>query len=395
MAPLVISKIGGLNTQPNELEVQPGSLAVAENVEINRDGVVEVARGFEDFSTNLPDFTPAQLIVSGGVAYLHLDNGIWYNSGGTWYRKRGAYGEKSVAPYSAVVLNGLLYYTDLTTIRSLNLSTGEILIVAGRFGATGDTDGTGDAARFTDIRGICTNGTDLYATDYTRHVIRKITTAGVVTTFAGTAGSSGVTNAAGAAARFNSPLGICSDVTNLYVCDYTNAKLRKVVISTATPSDLGTPMSFPPRCTFSGSTLYVTNISGGTSYVYSVDTSTGLRTTVATLTGTIDGMAVVGAYMYVCINSKIQKVAISDGSATDFVGGSSGFVDGIGTASRMNTPREAVASGDTIFVCDTGNYAIRKLYVSQAYLTTTSGVSGAIAAATGPRIAGGILVGPT
>jgi len=50
----------------------------------------------------------------------------------------------------------------------------------------------------------------------------------VVTTLAGTAGTSGTTDGTGTAALFNSPAGITSDGTSLYVTDNVNHTIRKI-----------------------------------------------------------------------------------------------------------------------------------------------------------------------
>ena len=109
----LIADAAGLQTQPNELTLPAGALAVAKNMEITRDGIAEVARGFEDFSANLPDFTPEQIVVVGGVAYLNLDSGLWYydTTSGNWLRKRGALGAKATQPEMVAVANNTLYYT--------------------------------------------------------------------------------------------------------------------------------------------------------------------------------------------------------------------------------------------------------------------------------------------
>ena len=53
------------------------------------------------------------------------------------------------------------------------------------------------------------------------HTIRKVTPAGVVTTLAGLAGSSGSADGTGSAARFNCPDGVAVDSAgNVYVADY-------------------------------------------------------------------------------------------------------------------------------------------------------------------------------
>ena len=53
------------------------------------------------------------------------------------------------------------------------------------------------------------------------------TTSGAVTTLAGT-GSSGSANGTGTSASFNSPTGITTDGTNLYVAEYGNHLIRKI-----------------------------------------------------------------------------------------------------------------------------------------------------------------------
>ena len=55
---------------------------------------------------------------------------------------------------------------------------------------------------------------------------------GAVTTLAGAAGYSGSIDGTGSAARFYDPYGITTDGTNLYVAEYGNATIRKIVIST-------------------------------------------------------------------------------------------------------------------------------------------------------------------
>jgi len=52
-------------------------------------------------------------------------------------------------------------------------------------------------------------------------------TSGAVTTLAGT-GSSGSANGTGTSASFNSPAGITTDGTNLYVSDLSNHLIRKI-----------------------------------------------------------------------------------------------------------------------------------------------------------------------
>jgi len=66
--------------------------------------------------------------------------------------------------------------------------------------------------------------------DYGNHLIRKIViSTGVVTTLAGT-GSSGSDDGTGTSASFNNPKEITTDGTNLYVSEYVNHLIRKIVL---------------------------------------------------------------------------------------------------------------------------------------------------------------------
>jgi len=49
-----------------------------------------------------------------------------------------------------------------------------------------------------------------------------------VTTLAGTAGTSGTTDDTGTAARFKNLSGVTTDGTNLYVAEYGNHTIRKI-----------------------------------------------------------------------------------------------------------------------------------------------------------------------
>src|SRR5206468_888162 len=80
---------------------------------------------------------------------------------------------------------------------------------------------------------------NLYLADTQNHIIRKITEAGVVTTMAGLAGSYGGVDAAGSDARFHAPAGIAVDSSgNVYVGDSGNSTIRKV-----TPAGLVTTLA--------------------------------------------------------------------------------------------------------------------------------------------------------
>ena len=107
---------------------------------------------------------------------------------------------------------------------------GYVATLAGTAGATGSTNATSGNARFNSPSGMAVDGSgNVYVADTSNHLIRKITSAGVVTTLAGTALAAGQTNGTGAAARFNSPSGVAVDGSgNVYVADTINHLIRKI-----------------------------------------------------------------------------------------------------------------------------------------------------------------------
>src|SRR4051812_36860955 len=85
-------------------------------------------------------------------------------------------------------------------------------VFAGTPPPTGGQDGVGSEARFFNPIGLGIDGAgNLYVADRSNSTVRKITPAGVVSTFAGLAGAVGATDGTGAAARFNQPIGVAVD----------------------------------------------------------------------------------------------------------------------------------------------------------------------------------------
>lgn len=314
MAPVTITKAVGLNTQPNELETPAGSLAVAENVVISRDGVIEVDRGFEDLSTNLPDFTPSQLLSIGGTAYLHLNNGIWYLSGSSWERKEGA-SLRTVGFYGIVAdtSNDILYIADGLSfcVWKFVISSGQLSVLAGLPGTSGTTDGTGVAARFTSPRDLWYDGSaNLYVAD--NHGIRKVViSTRAVTTVCGSVSASGDTNLAGAAARFNNLWGIGGDGTYLYVNDYTNTDIKKIDLATYTPADLVTsaaPVQYG-KVAVSGGYVYWPTTGNA---IKKADSSTGATTTFFAYASAVKVVFISGSYLYTKLGDNVIKHTLAD-----------------------------------------------------------------------------------
>lgn len=135
------------------------------------------------------------------------------------------------SPTSAVLhADGNLYVTEFNNhvIRKITLA-GVVTTLAGSNVAFGNVDGTGAAARFISPSDIQMDAFgNLFVVDISTNTIRKITTAGVVTTFAGS-GAAGVVDGVGTAAQFDGPNGLVIDPEdNLYVADRNGNTIRKI-----------------------------------------------------------------------------------------------------------------------------------------------------------------------
>ena len=124
---------------------------------------------------------------------------------------------------------GNLYVTDAESIRRI-APDGTVSTLAGVAGSTGGADGTGSAARFAFAHGIAIGPDgDLYVADQGYNTIRRVTTAGAVTTYAGFAQDCRYIDSAASAARFCSPAGVAVAANgDVYVGDSGNNRIRRI-----------------------------------------------------------------------------------------------------------------------------------------------------------------------
>lgn len=122
---------------------------------------------------------------------------------------------------------GTLYVADQHNhaIRKIT-PAGVVTTLAG--GTMGTSDGTGSLAQFFRPTGVVVDKQgNVFVADLFNHRIRKITAAGVVTTIAGS--SYGFEDGSGTAAKFAYPAGLAFDKDgNLLVADSENHRIRKV-----------------------------------------------------------------------------------------------------------------------------------------------------------------------
>lgn len=307
-----------------------------------------------------------------------------------------------------------------TTAVSATLS-GIVSTFAGTALAWGVVDLPGSAARFVGPSSITSDGTYLYVTDSDAHNIRKILiSTGAVTTLAGsTIGVSGVVDATGVNARFRSPFGITIDSSNtkLYVADSGNNNIRQIDIATGTVTTIAgsstgisgasdavatnAGFNFPVGISRIGTNLYVADYMNCT--IRKIDTSAA-SAVVTTLAGnpafygyndgfsgtsvrffgpaglTTDGSSL---YLTDLLNQDVRKINPTSGYTTIVAGGNFtspasgvGSTDASGTLARFYNPRGITTDGTNLFVADSGNHTIRKIFIASGAVTTLAGSAG-------------------
>jgi sugar lactone lactonase YvrE len=255
--------------------------------------------------------------------------------------------------------------TDSDLIRKVT-PAGVVTTLAGSDSVAGSADGTGTAALFNLPVAIAVDSTSgtLYVSDFLNSTIRRITSVGVVTTIAGTAGTFGSSDGTGAAASFAGPWGLALDAAaaNLYIADPYNWTIRKLVIATAA----------------------VTTVAGHNGIAGAAD-GTGMAAQFANPVA-ISADGANNLFVADSDNNTIRKITIPGAVVTTFVGsiGGRGYVNGTGSAAHFSDPHIVVSDSlGNLFVADRGNSVIRKIAVDGS-VTTFAGTPGTAGSADGP-----------
>jgi sugar lactone lactonase YvrE len=276
--------------------------------------------------------------------------------GGKYGFKGSANGHAGAARFNnpggiAVGSAGSFYIADTgnNTIR-LSDSNANISTFAGAPTVSGSANGTGTAAGFDYPTAVALSGSNtLYIADTDNDIIRKVTKEGVVTTFAGTAHTTGTTNGAGGIVRFSHPSGIVTDTNgNVYVADTNNDTIRMI-----NPAGLVTAFAGTPD---------VSGTADGPAASASFNHPHGLAIDAA-------------GDIYVADTGNDTIRVITSGTVTTYAGvpGLSGTVNGPVATARFDAPTAVVTDGTNgIFVADTQNQTIRRI-LSNGIVSTYAG----------------------
>ncbi|MCF8450346.1 MAG: T9SS type A sorting domain-containing protein [Taibaiella sp.] len=238
---------------------------------------------------------------------------------------------------------GNLYIGSSNCIRKVDTAG-----IVSTFAGTGTTGYSGDggpatAARFGTVKGVAVDvGGNLYIGDVINHCIRKVNTSGIISTFAGT-GIAGYFGDGGpaTAAKFNVIEDVAVDILgNVYVAEQGNCCIRKINTSGIISTIAGTG---------------ITGFSGD-----------GGPATAAQLSG-VKGIEVNGAYIYISDRAPNERIRMIDpaGIITTIAGtGVPGLLGdgGPATAATLFGPHHLVRyGGGNLYFVDRQSSRVRMI----------------------------------
>lgn len=267
---------------------------------------------------------------------------------------------------------GNIYATDQFNFRIRKISPSGVVTTLAGSGVNGYVDGTGTMAQFGDLEGLAIDALgNLYVSDYTSAVIRKITPAGVVSTYAGT-GERGLMDGPVTTAKFGGLSCLVMDKTgNLFVADNDNAVIRKISSAGIVSTYAGTPQ---------GTTYGTQQYNGPANQARFGPTLAGI---------TVDPSG--NIYVVDQLRNFIWKITPAGNASTwagdgqQGYGGVPTFNDGFGPSAEFYSSVGLTCdSSGNIYVADQGNNRIRKITPDD--LVSTVAGNGTKGVVNGPAI---------
>ncbi|MER0443496.1 RICIN domain-containing protein [Streptomyces sp. Edi4] len=260
-------------------------------------------------------------------------------------------------PYGVVVDSiGTVYFSDSDNHRVRRItSDGKISTFAGSGAAGFDGDGgSAVSARLNSPHGVAVDGAgNVYVADADNNRVRRVTVDGKISTFAGS-GAAGFDGDGGPAvsARLNSPHGVAVDgAGNVYVADADNNRVRRVTVD-------------GKISTFAGSGAAGFDGDGGPAVSARLNSPHGVA---------VDGAG--NVYVADADNNRVRKVTV-DGKISTFAGSGAAGFDGDGgpaVSAQLDCPLGVVVdSAGILYVSDHNNHRVRKV-TADGTISTVAG----------------------
>jgi hypothetical protein len=282
----------------------------------------------------------------------------------------------------AVDLQGNVYVSEYNRIKKIT-PAGALSVLAGN-GVRGFADTIGAYAEFSPTTGIAVDGQGyVYVADRDNQRIRKITPAGLVSTFAGSS-TYGYVDGKGANAKFWTPNAVAVDLNgNVFVSDYSNKRIRKIapdgtVSTLAGDGNTGFVDGPGTQAEFDDIESLAVDQQGNVYVCEQWDgrirkiTPSGMVSTLAANSQSVLevfkeplGVAVdANGNIYVANQADgVISILNVSGKASNYAGnGTQGYLDGPTATAEFNLPNSlAVDAQGNVYVSDLGNFRIRKI----------------------------------
>jgi sugar lactone lactonase YvrE len=260
-----------------------------------------------------------------------------------------------------------VFYMDRgnNNIRLLDLATGLTTTVMGPENPSDWVDGPLLLSRFRSPGGIAlrADGSEAFVADSFNHVIRRIDVQlGRVETLAGIPQASGFADGFADTARFNTPTGVqlSADERQLWIADRTNRALRTLDLETLEVTTLlGGPFSPAAAATESPIDGPAALVRMGQIHDLAVDEANGV------------------VYFGDVTLQRIRRLSLSTGAVSTLAGGSTrpvqDGIDGVGEDARFNSPQALLLAGDSLWVSDTSHHVVRRVNITTGEVVTVAG----------------------
>lgn len=309
-------------------------------------------------------------LITGNLSPIGTTNGI--GSVARFYR-----------PIKPVVVGNTMYVTDRGdhTVRSINLISREVSILAGQAGKSGSLDGIGSQALFSSPTGMAYSNNFLFVVDAGTCLIRKIdlTTKSVETIIGVLNDCENPVDGVGTSAKLNLPMSLSADSNFLYIGG--TGPVRKYefstkIVSTITPSTAESS-NMVPDLKIVGSVLYMIDLDGFDSYrliKVDVENTPVIYMSVASLPRKSIGIEHKDNILYITGENRVSSFNLLDSSWVEVAGSdTTGNSNGIGLSALFYENGGLTIDSNFIYLTSLGNHNVKKINISTKEVSSVAG----------------------